>query len=256
MPKALHVIRQLWHFSVLQLRACAFAIAIFAGLSISTVIPLPIARYDALFLYALAVTFLFHRLGLETNTELWTTCMFHLTGLVFEIIKVRLGSWSYPDPGGLKVMEVPLFSGFMYAAVGSYVSRSWRLMHLRLTNVKPWLITLIAIAIYANFITHHWIIDLRLPLTIALLAATCRTWVHFSVDTTRYQMPLSLSFLLIGSFLWLAENMATFFRAWQYPNQAHGWTMVHVSKLGSWSLLVVVSIVQVMMLKPQSEIVA
>ena len=62
-------------------------------------------------------------------------------------------------------------------------------------------------------------------------------------------MPLALSFVLIGFFLWAAENGATFLRAWQYPSQESVWTVVHAAKLGSWSLLVVVSIVLVAAVK-------
>lgn len=69
--------------------------------------------------------------------------------------------------------------------------------------------------------------------------------MHFTVGRSRYRMPLSLSFLLIGCFLWLAENVSTVFEAYRYPDQAEGWTMVHVGKLGSWALLVVVSFVLV-----------
>ena len=78
-----------------------------------------------------------------------------------------------------------------------------------------------------------------------LVAATWGTWVHYTVGSERYRMPLALSFVLIGFFLWLAENISTVFQAWQYPDQADGWSMVHVGKFGSWALLVVVSIVLV-----------
>jgi hypothetical protein len=73
--------------------------------------------------------------------------------------------------------------------------------------------------------------------------------LHFTVGRHRYAMPLALSFVLIGFFLWAAENGATFLRAWQYPSQESVWTLVHAAKLGSWSLLVVVSIVLVAAVK-------
>jgi uncharacterized membrane protein YoaT (DUF817 family) len=73
--------------------------------------------------------------------------------------------------------------------------------------------------------------------------------VHFTVGRLRYAMPLAASFVLIGFFLWAAENAATFLRAWQYPSQESVWTLVHAAKLGSWSLLVVVSIVLVAAVK-------
>jgi uncharacterized membrane protein YoaT (DUF817 family) len=64
-----------------------------------------------------------------------------------------------------------------------------------------------------------------------------------------YRMPILLSFALIGFFIWIAENISTFFGAWQYPNQKHGWQMVHLSKISSWFLLVIISIVIVANLK-------
>ena len=50
------------------------------------------------------------------------------------------------------------------------------------------------------------------------------------------------SFVLIGFFLWVAENAATLLRAWRYPSQESVWTLVHPAKVGSWSLLVVVTL--------------
>ncbi len=74
-------------------------------------------------------------------------------------------------------------------------------------------------------------------------------------------MPLALSFVLIGFFIWIAafvligffiwiaENIATFFGAWKYPNQAEAWSLVHLGKVSSWVLLVIVSFLIVAMLK-------
>jgi len=68
-------------------------------------------------------------------------------------------------------------------------------------------------------------------------------------------MPLLLAFLLIGLFIWLAENISTFFKIWQYPNQMGAWSVVHVSKWGSWSLLVIMTITIVAQLKHIKETV-
>jgi uncharacterized membrane protein YoaT (DUF817 family) len=137
----------------------------------------------------------------------------------------------------------------MYAAVGSYVCQAWRRFSLRITGYRAWTTAGVAVLVYLNFFTPHLIGDARLPLALALLFVTRRTWVHFTVGRHRYAMPLALSFGLIGFFLWAAENAATFLRAWQYPSQQSVWTLVHAAKLGSWSLLVVVSIVLVAAVK-------
>ena len=44
---------------------------------------------------------------------------FHLVGTAMELFKTHMGSWEYPEPSLLRIGGVPLFSGFMYAAVGS-----------------------------------------------------------------------------------------------------------------------------------------
>ena len=174
---------------------------------------------------------------------------FHLVGLALELFKVRQGSWSYPDTGHASIGGVPLYSGFMYAAVGSYVCQAWRRFGLRITGYRPWATAGVAALIYLNFFTSHVTVDVRLVLAVALLFVTRRTWVHFTVGRHRYAMPLALSFVLIGFFLWVAENAATLGRAWQYPSQESVWTLVHPAKVGSWSLLVVVSIVLVAAVK-------
>lgn len=58
-------------------------------------------------------------------------------------------------------------------------------------------------------------------------------------------MPLALSFVLIGFFLWVAENAATYVGAWSYPHQLGGWQPVPLSKFGAWALLISVTFVLV-----------
>nr|WP_269071773.1 DUF817 family protein [Rhizobium sp. C4] len=59
----------------------------------------------------------------------------------------------------------------------------------------------------------------------------------------------SLSFVLIGFFIWLAENFATFFGVWRYPNQIGAWSVVHVGKWSSWSLVIIMTFTIVAHLK-------
>lgn len=242
---------QLWRFGLAQGLSCFFAVAVFAMLAVTKVVDLPIPRYDLLLAGFVLLTLALWLAGIETTREVAVIALFHLVGLALELFKVRTGSWAYPEQAYTKVAGVPLYSGFMYAAVGSYMCQSWRRLDLRLIGYRPLLTSIAALAAYVNFFTHHWIPDLRVFAGLALLAAVWPARVSYRVGGRRYQMPLALSFALIGANLWLAENIATFFGAWKYPNQTDVWRMVHVSKYGSWALLVSVSFVLVATIKSQ-----
>ncbi|WP_139978804.1 DUF817 domain-containing protein [Nocardioides litoris] len=240
---------QLVRFGWAEAQSCLFAAVLFAGLLVAYVVPLPIARYDALLVWCVALTLAFWALGLETWREVLVVVAFHLLGLGLELFKVHVGSWSYPEDAVTKVAGVPLFAGFMYAAVGSYVCQAWRRLSLRVSGFDAWPMTVVAVAVYANFFTHHWTVDLRVPIAVVGLLVLRRAWVHFSVGHARYRMPLAVSFVLIGLFLWVAENLATFLGAWKYPGQLEVWEVVHTSKIGSWALLVTMSFVLVAAVK-------
>ena len=64
--------------------------------------------------------------------------MFHAVGTVMEIFKTSAGSWIYPEANLLRIGGVPLFTGFMYAAVGSYLARVWRLFDFRFRAHRRW----------------------------------------------------------------------------------------------------------------------
>ncbi|TGV02780.1 DUF817 domain-containing protein, partial [Mesorhizobium sp. M00.F.Ca.ET.186.01.1.1] len=188
--------------------------------------------------------------GLESRDELKVITVVHLIGLCLEIYKVHMGSWSYPEEGYSKVFGVPLYSGFMYASVASYLCQAWRRLDVSLTNwPRPFLVTSLGAAIYLNFFTHHYIWDLRWVLMVLMFVVFWRSKVYFRVTHERFSMPVPLGYFLIGFFIWIAENIATFFGAWAYPNQRSGWELVHLSKISSWFLLVIVSFIIVAELK-------
>ena len=236
-------LRQLLRFAWLEAQCCLFAVLFFLGLALVRVLPLPVDPADALLVWCLAVTLVLWLVGWETGREVAVIFGFHLVGLALELFKVRQGSWSYPDTGHASIGGVPLYSGFMYAAVGSYVCQAWRRFGLRITGYRPWATAGVAALIYLNFFTSHVTVDVRLVLAVALLFVTRRTWVHFTVGRHRSAMPLALSFVLIGFFLWMAENLATYLGAWRYPYQLDGWQPVGVEKFGAWSLLISVTFV-------------
>jgi uncharacterized membrane protein YoaT (DUF817 family) len=245
MARTRFVVGQLVRFAWLEARCCLFALTVFAGLAVTSVVPLPIARYDALLIYCVLVTVAFRLLRMETTREILVICGFHLIGLAFELVKVPLGSWAYPEPALTKVFGVPLYSGFLYAAVGSYVVAAWRLFDLRVSGYRAGATAAVAVAVYVNLISHHWLPDLRWPLAALLVAVTWGATVHFTVGARRHRLPLALSFALIGFFLWVAENVATYFGAWSYPHQLQVWRVVDPAKATAWAMLISVTFVVV-----------
>lgn len=233
------------YFGLKNARACIF-VALFFGAMYA--LPragfLGISRYDLLLLVAIAIQAWMLWAGLETLDEMKAITLFHVIGFVLEVFKTSSGikSWAYPDAGYTKLLGVPLFAGFMYAAVGSYMIQAWRMFNLRILHHPPyWMAGTIAFLIYANFFTHHFIGDYRWYLAACALGLYARcTVVYRPLDVDR-KMPLLLAFVLIGFFIWLAENIGTFFGVWKYPNQLGAWSMVHVGKWSAWSLLVVMT---------------
>ncbi len=236
-------------FVATQLRCLVFALLIFAAMAVTELVDTGIGRYDLLLACGLAITAVLWWTGYETTREVGVIFAFHLLGLGLELFKVSQGSWTYPAEGVTMIGGVPLYSGFMYAAVGSYLCQAWRRFDLRITGYRAGAMTALAVAAYANFFTHHWIWDLRWVIAALFVAAMWDTWVHYSLGETRLRMPLAIAFVLIGFFLWLAENAGTFLGAWTYPDQEAFWQAVHMGKLGSWALLVTLSFVIVASLK-------
>lgn len=238
-------------FGLLEARSCIFPAVIFLTLAASKLIHIPgLPRYDFILIVCILAQALMLVFKWETWDEFKVICMFHIIGLLLELYKVHMGSWSYPEDGWSKIGGVPLYSGFMYASVASYICQSWRHMNLRITGwPRAYWTVGISVLIYLNFFTHHYLWDIRWWLTLLLAVIFFRTYVYFDVAGKTFRMPLVLSFVLIGFFIWVAENISTFFGAWQYPDQHHAWRLVHIGKISSWFLLVVISIIIVAQLK-------
>lgn len=205
-----------------------------------------LARYDALLLAALALQVALIAGGWESWREARVIAVFHLVGTVMEIFKTAAGSWVYPEPGLMKLFGVPLFTGFMYAAVGSYIARSWRLLEIRLEGAPPfWAAAALAGAIYVNFFAHHYWIDLRWALMAIMAALFWRSSAQGAVAGARVRAPLIALFVGVGVLIWCAENIATWANIWLYPNQTNGWRPVSAQKIAAWTLLMLISFVLV-----------
>lgn len=249
-------VKQLTLFGYLQAISCIFPVLIFISLGVSSILRLPavLPRYDLLLLVCVAAQIILYKTGIETRDEVYVITVFHLIGLVLEIYKVNRGSWSYPEEAYTKILGVPLYAGFMYASVGSYICQAWRNLDLETIDWPRDLYAWVAgVAIYVNFFSNAWLPDVRVYIGIALLFIFRRTRFSFRLGANRYTMHALLSFVIIGFFIWLAENIATFYGAWKYAYQHAGWKMVSAHKITSWSLLVIVSIILVGQLKRIKE---
>lgn len=247
-------IKEFFIFGLKQARASVFAGSFFVLLFLSNHISLfGLARYDFLFIAALVIQAILYFTKLETKDEVKVIFLFHIIGLVLELFKTSpgVGSWSYPEDGFFMIATVPLYSGFMYAAVGSYISQAWKIFKLELTNYDKkyiWSIVL-CVLIYLNFFTNHYIYDFRLFLILAIIIFFWKSRVYFTVISKPRWMHLNVGFVLIAFFIWVAENISTYLGAWQYPDQIHVWTLVSGQKVTSWFLMVIISFILVAYLK-------
>lgn len=236
-------------FGLKQAWACLYGgamVAALIGTSLWWPQASPVSRYDALVGYALLIQVLLLATRLERWDEALVIFIFHAVGTGMEIFKTATGSWIYPEPSILRIAGVPLFSGFMYGAIGSYIARAWRLFDIRFERYPPlWAPWLLALLSYLNFFTDHYGVDIRWGLFALSVVIFWGRSFQFTPDLKARRMPMLLGFILVALFIWIAENVGTITRTWIYPAQAQGWRMVPLAKLGSWYLLMMLSFVLV-----------
>lgn len=232
-------------FGIKQGWACLFGgimIALMIGTSLFYPRSSPLARYDFIFLAALIVQALLLKLRMETFEEAKVILVYHLVGTAMEIFKTSVGSWVYPEPCLFRIFGVPLFTGFMYSCIGSYICRAWRLFDFRFTRHPPlWALALLSAAIYVNFFMHHYTVDIRAILFVVAALLLGRATIFFTVWHRPRRMPLLIGLMLVSIFVWLAENIGTYTKTWLYPAQMNGWSLVTWHKFGSWFLLLIIS---------------
>ena len=219
----------------------------------------PITRYDALVIFAVGTQVALIALRLETLREALVIAIFHAVGTAMEVFKLAQGSWDYPEDGMLEIGGVPLFTGFMYAAIGSYIARSMRIFHVRVTPYPPfWATLVLAVLIYGNFYAHHFLPDIRIGLFVATVVMFWNTRLYWRLDAetdggggtspalrgAERSVWLPLAALGTAVLVWIAENVGTFTQTWTYPGQGQ-FDLVTLHMLGSWYLLLYVSFVTV-----------
>lgn len=248
-------LKEFWLFGIKQASACLFGAYMLALILITAFVypdqPL-LSRFDFLFCAAVLFQVCLLALRLEEWREAGVILVFHAVATLLELFKTSdaIGSWHYPGAAVIRLGNVPLFAGFMYSAVGSYIARVWRIFDFRFDNYPPiWTSIVLVVLIYANFFTHHFVPDARVPLLLASLLLFGRTTVHFKMDRVHRRMPLVIGWFLVATFIWIAENIATWSRIWIYPDQNDGWKMVPLAKLVAWDLLMLLSFVLVSLIR-------
>jgi len=207
-----------------------------------------IHRYDFIFLSAILIQAGLIIFKLEHKKEIFIIVIFHIlaTGMEFFKTSPEIGSWVYPETAFFMIATVPLFAGFLYSSVGSYLARVWRIFSFSFSKYPPFAYPIaLAVLSYVNFITHHYIYDIRWFLFGFSAVIFWKTKVHFKILKKERSMPLLLGFVLVSFFIWIAENIGTLTSVWLYPSQYSGWELVSLSKIGSWYLLMIVSFVLV-----------
>jgi len=246
-------------FGRTQASACLFGALLLSGILATQFWPSPfgLTRGDFLFLYSISLQAALLALRLEHRREALVITAFHLLATLMEWFKTSpaIGSWRYPEEGVFfQIFGVPLFAGFLYSAVGSYIARASRLFDFRFTGYPPqgWTVTLAALA-YGNFFTHHFGPDLRWLLIGASFWMFGRCWIEFRTGVRTRRMPLLLGLALVTLVIWIAENVGTYAQAWIYPSQEHGWRLVGLGKLSAWYLLMLLSFVLVSLMERRGD---
>jgi uncharacterized membrane protein YoaT (DUF817 family) len=238
---------ELWYFFLANLRATYFGAFLLATFLITEFITLPyLSRYDFIFIAAVAFQVCALVFRFEKPREFAVIIIFHILATGMELFKTNpeIGSWTYPTVGGAFFVlgTVPLFSGFLYSAIGSYISRAFTFLRLTYENFPAYIhLWVLAVLIYLNFFTHHFFIDIRYMLFAYMVFVFWKTKVYFQVYEKRRCMPFLVTVLLTSLFVWIAENISTFTNIWLYPSQQEFWHLVSWHKIGSWFLLLVLS---------------
>jgi uncharacterized membrane protein YoaT (DUF817 family) len=206
-------------------------------------------RYDYLLFYALIIQVCLLYLKLESWAEAKVIALFHVMAMCMEIFLTSpyIASWQYPQPAVFKILTVPLFAGFMYSAVGSFFARSLRLYRVHFQYL-PSFSNMMALAIlsYANFMTKFFIPDIRYFLFAWSVVIFWNTKIGFELQQRQFKLPMLPVLILLAFLIWIAENISTFYKIWLYPSQVDAWHMVGWGKLGSWYLLLLLSLVLVL----------
>lgn len=235
-----------------QAQSALFGGIILALLLITRYVSIPgIYRYDLLFILAVIVQIILIVTKAEKPKEVLAIIVFHICAMGMEIWKTSpmVGSWAYPEPAFFMIGSVPLFTGFMYSSVGSYIARAWRINNFRFIDLpNRFILFLLGLAIYVNFFTNYFTIDVRYYLFALALIAFWKTKFYVTLTTKTFKIYPLFSTALLALFVWLAEQIGTLARVWVYPNQTTEWHPVSFHMFTSWYMLLIFSFIIIVLI--------
>ncbi|XID75595.1 DUF817 family protein [Alkanindiges sp. WGS2144] len=253
------MLKNLLQGSVLGMYAALFGLLLLLAFVVTHQMHWPVLgvyRYDALLAYALIIQLFLVYFKLETWREVWVIAIFHIMAMGMELFLThpKIGSWHYPEDAIFRIANVPLFAGFMYSAVGSFLARGLRLFRISFIHLPDLRgLGVLAMLSYANFFTKFFVPDIRNLLFAASVILFWKTRIYLQLKQQVYGLAFLPLLLGLAFIVWLSENIATFANIWRYPSQAELWHMVGWGKLGSWYLLLTLSLVLVLAVMGKRE---
>lgn len=205
-----------------------------------------LSQLDTIFITIVVLQVCLLLFKVESKRDFFTIMIFHLLATFMELFKTSpwISSWQYPGvtQSIFHIYNVPLFTGFMYSAVGSYISRAQEFLNLIYTGYpKQKYVWILCALIYINFFMHHFIFDFRIFLIVWSIILYWKTKVKYQVYKKVRHMHFLLTAFLTAIVIWLVENISTFQQVWLYPDQVESWHLVSFSKVTAWYLLLIVS---------------
>ena len=180
-----------------------------------------LARYDFLFLMALAIQAGMLFFKLETFDEAKVIFIYHVVGTLMEVFKTGVGSWIYPEPSIFHV-------GRRAAVLGLHVCLDRQLYRAELAAVRFPLHASSAAVVGLS----SGACDLREFLRAPLHARSSHCAVRGDGAVVRPDVDLLshsshtiaacrclLGLFLVAFFIWIAENVGTVTKTWLYPHQ-------------------------------------
>ncbi len=249
-------LRELGLFISKNISACIYGGFLLFVIVITNVVTTSIPRYDLIFIAAVFFQIFLILFKKESWREVGIVFLFHIVATLMELFKTssNIGSWNYPLIGEtfFRVFNVPLFVGFLYSSVGSYISRAIRIFRMRFVYYPHQLwVYILSLFIYINFFTHHYFFDLRYLIFGLSCLLFWKTRIYFLIYKKERNISFIAAGLLTACFVWLAENIASFTKLWLYPHQEGIWQPVSFHKIGAWFLLLIVSFSLISIIYPE-----